>query len=107
MLDWLPDVIFFIVNYTKKKNLIHYGLNAHNIFINEVNTPSLKPIPVNELRLYSINNDYHVEKLMLLLKKKYPSLKFKTENKFLYWRDHNDHDITISITNVKDQFIKK
>lgn len=41
-LDWLPQIITYIVNYTKKENLIHYGVNAHNIYINEVKKKDLK-----------------------------------------------------------------
>lgn len=105
-LDWLPQIITYIVNYTKKENLIHYGVNAHNIYINEVKKKGLKKIPVTELKLYSINNDYHVNRLLPLLEKKFPFLQFKINNKFLYWRDHNDNDMTISVTNINEEFIK-
>lgn len=98
LINPLKDISNFII----KNKLINYGATAYNLFIKNYDTKNLGNLNVSDYQVYSKNASKDCDKLLDILKNKYPNLSFQKQKKLKYWLGVDSKNYTINVSDNKD-----
>ena len=85
--------------YIKNKKLINYGASAYNMFVR--GTKHIGKLGVSVYKVYSVNPTSHEDKILKLLKDKFPKKELVSYKRLMFWREHEDIETVIGVKEGK------
>ena len=99
----IKPVLKYIAEYVKKNKLINYGATAYNFFVK--GKKNLGNLSISDYQVYSSDHkdgEVVVLELLELLPKKFPKLKFSSQEIINYWKEVDTNSFVINVSNGKN-----
>jgi hypothetical protein len=95
----LKKVLDFILEWSNKRELIHYGTYAYNFFIKGEKGVKYPKLNVVDYEMYSPDAVIDALELVEALNKKFKKFSFKSFDKTQYWKETDAHSSEILMEN--------